>query len=357
MAKPTFAYLNQKTVALPAAHHGSAEWQLGRANHIGASEVAAVLGMSKWGGLLDIVRTKRQLREGIVEENDNDAMAFGRDFEEFIIRAGMRKLGITTMSSPIAWSLSESLACGAVSATPDALILDVTRLNAEGVETVVATFEAKVDRSGADWQQVNEFGFADLEPGDIRFSYYLQVQAQLYVSGCEKGYLCVATGLGYDRIHLIEIFADADTQKSIVEACEAAIAWVNDSAGRWPAASDSDSLASLAATIRPKGGEESLLVVGEVEAAMEEYVDLGRSKKNIEERQEQLKKIIVAHHAEGAKLHTASGVKSSFSAESSKEAFDAKAFEEANPALAAKYRKTVTRSGGAVITAPRAKKG
>lgn len=357
MAKPTFCYLNQKTIALPPAIHGSAEWQLGRSHHIGASEVAAVLGVSKWGGLLDIVRTKRNLRAGIIEDNDNDAMAFGREFEEFIIRAGMRKLGITTMSSPIAWTLSESLACGAVSATPDALIVDVTQTNAEGIETVVATFEAKVDRSGADWQQVNEFGFADLEPGDIRLAYYLQVQSQLYVSGCKKGYLCVATGLGYDRIHLIEIFADAETQATIVEAAEAALAWVNDSSGRWPAASDSDSLATLAATIRPKGGEESLLVVGEVEAAMEEYVDLGRSKKNIEERQEQLKKIIVAHHAEGVKLHTASGVKSSFSAESSKEAFDAKAFEEANPALAAKYRKTVTRAGGAVITAPRAKKG
>ena len=357
MTKPTFTYLNEKTVALPPAHHGSAEWQLGRANHIGASEVGAVLGVSKWGGLLDIVRTKRQLREGIIEENDNDAMAFGRDFEEFIIRAGMRKLGITTMTSPIAWTLSESLACGSVSATPDALILDVTRLSADGIETVIAPFEAKVDRSGADWQQVNEFGFGDLEPGDVRLQYYLQCQAQLYVTGCAKGYLCVATGLGYDRIHLLEIHADAETQATIVEACDAAIAWVNDSAGRWPAASDTDSLASLAATIQPKRNDDSLLVAGEVEAAMEEYVDLGRSKKNIEERQEALKKVIVAHHAESAKLHTASGVKSSFSAESSKEAFDAKAFEEAQPSVAAQYRKTVTRSGGATITAPRTKKG
>lgn len=357
MTKPRNTYANKQAVALPPAEHGSAQWQLGRANHIGASEVAAVLGVSKWAGLLDIVRTKRDLREGIVDENDNDAMRFGRDFEEFIVRAGMQRLGITTMSSPLAWTHPESLAFGAVSATPDALIIDERISSGFGEELVVATFEAKVDRSGADWQQVDEFGFADLEPGDIRLGYYLQVQAQLLVTGCKKGYLCVATGLGYDRIHLLEILEDKETQATIIEAAEAAIAWVNDSAGRWPAASDSDSLASLAATIRPKATDDSIMVSGAVEAAMEEYTDLNRSKKVIEDRQDALKKVIVACHAEGPKLHTASGIKSSFTPESSKEAFDAKAFEEAQPAMAALYRKTVTRSGGATITAPRAKKG
>ena len=72
---------------------------------------------------------------------------------------------------------------------------------------------------------------------------------------------------------------------------------------------------------------------------------------------DELKKVIVAFHAEGPKLHTPSGIKSSFTPESSRETFDAKAFEEAQPAMAALYKKTVTRSGGATITAPRAKKG
>jgi hypothetical protein len=99
------------------------------------------------------------------------------------------------------------------------------------------------------------------------------------------------------------------------------------------------------------------MVSGAVEAAMEEYADLNRSKKVIEDRQDELKKVIVAFHAEGPKLHTPSGIKSSFTPESSRETFDAKAFEEARPDVAALYKKTVTRAGGATITAPRAKKG
>lgn len=356
MPKPTFSYPNKKAVALPAAKHGSAEWQLGRANHIGASEVGAVLGVSKWGGLLDVVRTKRNLRAGIVDETDNDNMRFGRIFEEFIIQVGMSKLGLTTMTAPLAFTLSESLAYGAVSATPDALILDVTQKDADGDELVVATFEAKVDRSGANWQEVSDFGFRDLEPGDVRFMYYLQCQAQMLVCGVEKAYLCVATGLGFDRFHLIEIPADLETQKTIQEACEAAIAWVNDPAGRWPEASDSDSLATLAATIVPKGSD-SIQAVGELEAALEEYVSLGREKKALEDKQDELKKFIVARHAESAKFHTESGIKSSFTPETSKDVFDAKTFEEARPDVAALYRKTATRSGGATITAPRTKKG
>lgn len=356
MSKTQLWYKNTRVTALPPAVHGSAQWQLGRSEAIGASEVGAVLGVSKWSGLLDVVRSKRNLRAGIVDDYDNDAMAFGRDFESFVIRAGMKKLGLTTMSAPLCYTESESLLDGNVSATPDSLIIDVTQQDADGRDLVVATFEAKVDRSGANWQEVNDFGFADLEPGDVRLQYYLQCQAQLMVCGCERGYLCVATGLGYDRFHLIEVFADAAVQQTIREACDAAMAWVNDSAGRWPAASDSDSLATLAATIQPKQTTDSLLVSGDIEAALEEYVELNRQKKELEDRQEQLKKKVVAFHAESAKLHTASGVKSSFSAESSKVAFDAKAFEEAEPELAAKYQKTVTRSGGALITAPRGKK-
>ena len=357
MAKPIYTYPNSSVKALPAAKHGSAEWQLSRAHTIGASEVGAVLGISKWGGLLDVVRNKRNLLAGIVDETDNEAMRFGRNFESFIIQTGMERLGLTTMTAPLAWTVGESITNGIVSATPDALVIDVTGCDVGG-EKVVATFEAKVDRSGANWQEVADLGFAGLEGSDIRLMYYLQCQAQLLVTGCEKAYLCVATGLGYDRMHLIEIAPDAEAQSAILQASQAAMAWVHDTAGRWPAPSDADSLASLAATIQPKGSD-AVTVVGEAEAALEEYVALNAEKKRIEDRQEQLKKIVLVEHGTSgsSKLQTASGVKSSFTGDSTREAFDAKAFEEAEPETAAKYRKTVTRSGYATITAPRGKKG
>ena len=68
--------------ALPAHKHGTDAWLIERGNTIGASEIGMVIGVSPYGGLLDLVTRKRAALAGNVEQFDSPAMADGRDAEE-----------------------------------------------------------------------------------------------------------------------------------------------------------------------------------------------------------------------------------------------------------------------------------
>ncbi len=49
---------------LPAHRHGSDAWLIERGNTIGASEIGMVIGVSPYGGLLDLVTRKRAALAG-----------------------------------------------------------------------------------------------------------------------------------------------------------------------------------------------------------------------------------------------------------------------------------------------------
>lgn len=327
------------TLCTPVEFHpkDSPQWHAVRARTLGASEVGAVLGVSTFGGLLGLVLDKRDALAGNPRIWDTPAMAMGRMAESTILGRASEIIGDDIAPG-------EAVVLGDVSATPDGLIFDE-------LDNVVATVEAKLDRSGKDWQEVATYGFGNLRGRDTRLSYWWQVQAQLHVTGAKKGYLAVWTV--YD-FFLIEILPDPAAHDIIIEAAKTTLAWVNEPNGRLPEATDTDALSTLARTISP-AEEGPVEVSNEVAEAIERYARINADIKRLEEEQDDAKRIILAAHNTASKLVTQGGFRSSFTEASERTTFDSKAFSEANPELYAKFVKITKVSASCRVTAPKKK--
>ena len=130
---------------IPVHEHGSKAWLIERANTLGASELGKALGVSPYGGLLSLVIDKRQALAGNPEVISSDAMQDGQDAEDTVLRMAWRRLqqlaGGAYYSTPQPEMVKgTAIALGAVSATPDALIIESETGNA------VSLIEAKLDR-------------------------------------------------------------------------------------------------------------------------------------------------------------------------------------------------------------------
>jgi len=336
---------------IPVHEHGSKAWLIERANTLGASELGKALGVSPYGGLLSLVIDKRQALAGNPEVISSDAMQDGQDAEDTVLRMAWRRLqqlaGGAYYSTPQPEIVKgTAIALGAVSATPDALIIESETGNA------VSLIEAKLDRSrNTDWAEVLENGFGHLSGQDLRLNYWWQVQTQLYVSGLSVGYLAVWTVFNF---YLIEIEADEAAADVIAQVGPTVMAWVTDSADRLPAPTDADGLRTIASTVRP-ASEGPIEVDGEVAEALAAYVSLGKRIDALEEERDAAKRIILEAHNLGAKIATVDGIKSSFIAASERVSLDTKKLESEHPELVSQYRKVSQVSASCRVTAPRSK--
>jgi predicted phage-related endonuclease len=330
-------------VEVPVHPHGSREWLIERGNTVGASEIGKALGVSPYGGLLSLVLDKRKAFNNAPESVSTEAMQDGQDAEATILRMAWRRLSAYGPSYTLEPGVALSL--GACSATPDGLIVFDSG-------TVRAVIEAKLDRSrNTDWSEVADGGFEHLTGQDIRLSYWWQVQQQLYVTGCLYGYLAVWTVFDF---WLIRIEASAEAAKVLSEAAESVMGWVKDPAERLPAATDADSLRTIASTIRP--ATEGPIDVGpEVAVAMASYVSLGKQIDALEEQRDAAKRIILEAHSAGAKLASADGIKSSYISASERVSIDTKALEADHPQLVSAYKKVSQIAASCRVTAPRSK--
>ena len=340
-----YRYHNTNASEAPALSRDSDAWHKQRGETIGASEIAQAIGVSPYGGLLSLVQRKRDLRAGIVERFDNDAMADGRDAEDTILRMAARRLraGVTD-DGPLQLMPGVIVVDGSISATPDGVLVDDRNV-------VAAVVEAKLDRGRNDWQAVADYGFADLSPGDVRLAYWWQVQQQLRVTGCATGYLAVWTVY---QFHLIEIAADVAAHAAIDAAAAAVCAWITDAAGRLPAPSDADSISAIARTVSP-AAEGPIDADEATAAALDAYVALGKQIDELETQRDAAKRIILAGHNAGAKLRNAAGVKSSYIAGGVRESLDTKRLKAEQPEIAARYIKTSTTEPTCRVTSARAK--
>lgn len=327
---------------IPAHKHGTDAWLIERGNTIGASEIGMVIGVSPYGGLLDLVTRKRAALAGNVEQFDSPAMADGRDAEETILRMARRRINMPHLK----FRQGEAVAIGRASATPDAILVDDDGL-------VVAIVEAKLDRSRTDWSAVADGNFGDLQPGDLRLAYWWQVQQQLRVTGCASGWLAVWSV--YD-FHLIFIWADAEAAATIDKAVSAAWKWVTNAKGLLPDPTDADSIASIAATVKPKS-EEARQVEGDLADSIERYAAINAQIAELEREQDSIKRALLVAHNDAAALVTAGGFKSTFVSASSRRSLDTKRLQAERPEVADEFMRTTEVSAGCRVTAPRAKKG
>ena len=284
-------------VYLPNLVRDTGAWHVQRSHSVGASEVAMALGLSTHGGLLDLVLRKRAARTGD-GGNDSPAMALGRHFEAAILNAGRQQWQAPLPSN----QYIETLLGGALvrpnapwlTASPDAVWYVNTYAEGSTVQTIKPfPVEAKHDRSGADWREFANEGPVCLFPGDLRASYWTQVQAQLLVTGCPFGMLVVYDG---STIHTIRIPADAEHQARIDAAARVAMQWVEHPGGALPAPSDVDSLRAIGRAIRADR-KASDTDDEQVAAWVTEYLAAHQEEKRGAERKEAAKRRLLTRIA------------------------------------------------------------
>lgn len=122
--------------AIPVAKPLTPEWYEARANGIGASEIAAAAGLSKWAQPLDIYLRKVGKAD---DKPDNDAMRLGRKLEpviksEFVERTGLQLID----PEPPMFRHADY---PQIFATPDALVSDGNGLECKSTNWRIARDE------------------------------------------------------------------------------------------------------------------------------------------------------------------------------------------------------------------------
>lgn len=166
------------------------EWLEQRRSGIGGSDVAAILGLSRYKTPLDVYLEKRGLG---AETPDNDAMLWGRTLE------------------PVIRQRYSDVTGRAVYVPKDMLRHQVHRFmvaNVDGLTEDQRVFEAKTARTAHGWG----------EPGtaEVPDAYALQAQHYLIVTGFEVADLAVLIGGSDFRLYHVE--ADPGLQADIIEA-------------------------------------------------------------------------------------------------------------------------------------------
>lgn len=284
-----------------------AEWLAERRLGIGGSDVAAILGLSKWQTPLDVYLEKRGELE--TDDVDSEPMHWGRKLEPIIRQEYVNRTGV------------------AVKVPSGAFVHPVhsfMRANVDGLTFNDRVFEAKTARTADGWG----------EPGtdEIPDAYMLQVQHYMIVTGRESADVAVLIGGSDFRLYAVD--ADPDLQQYIIEA-ESAF---------WQRVVDGDPPppVTYAETVRTFGhvaAEGAVTADAEAEANWSELVKVRAEIKKLTELEEQYKTEIMQTLADkGEALVTPEGkTLVTWKLAKAPARFDATAFKNTHPDLYAEY--------------------
>lgn len=166
-----------------------ADWLAARRTGIGGSDVAPILGLSKWRSPLDVYMDKRGEAP---EQPDNEAMLWGRALEPVIRQQYAERTGLEVMQ-PV----------GILTHPQHAFML----ANVDGIAGC-KVLEIKTARTAQGWG----------EPGsdEIPDAYALQVQHYMAVTGLDAADVAVLIGGSDFRIYTVP--ADAALQADMIAA-------------------------------------------------------------------------------------------------------------------------------------------
>lgn len=286
-------------------------WLAERRTGIGGSDVAAILGLSKWRTPLDVYLDKRG--EG-VDQPDNDAMRWGRYLEPAVRQAYADQTGheVRVLDQMVRHPAHEFMVAN----------LDGFVAPRDAIKRI---FEAKTARTADGWG----------EPGSdqIPQPYLLQVQHYMEVTGFAVADVAVLIGGSDFRIY--EVPADPELQEMIVDA--AADFWsrvqrgdppepvtVSDAVARWGRTSKSD----------------IVMADGETIAAVDRIRALRAQIASLEAQEDQARAVVMRALGECDTLVDGAGKTiATWKAQAGTKRFDAAAFRAAHPALAAEFTK------------------
>ena len=257
---------------------GTREAWLGeRGKGLGASEVASVLGISKWATPLDVYLVKR----GLVVVPDNPAMQRGRRFE------------------PTAGEMYEELAGEAlIVPPPHALYRHATEPWATCTPDRFAQDGRIVELKTANWSQAHRWGESGTT--EVPDEYFVQVVWQMFVCDRDVATIAALLFLREPELRTYTFERDRELERRIVEQARAF--WFDHVvAGVPPEMSGGDAASAWIAQRFPKEQTAKLVEASpEVAAAMAKLRDVRETVATLKEEDDRLANVIkeaIGEHA------------------------------------------------------------
>lgn len=294
-------------VALPETQTRT-DWLAQRRTGIGGSDVAAILGLSKWRTPLDVYLDKRGER---AEQPDNPAMRWGRNLEPVVLAAYAEETGQDVRR-------------------PEGIIAhadhDWMLANLDGFTDEPRIVEVKTARAATGW---GEPGTAEV-PDD----YALQVQHYMAVSGFELADIAVLIGGSDFRIYTVP--ADRQLQADVIE--QLATFWQRVQDGSPP---EPVSYADAVQRYGHHAAAGTVSASASVRRAWAELCGLRADIKALEEQEEARKaELLLALGDHGDTLVDSAGkTLATWKLAKAPERFDSTRFKSEHPNLAAAYTK------------------
>ena len=285
------------------------DWLAQRRTGIGGSDVAAILGLSKWRTPLDVYLDKRGES---AEQSDNPAMRWGRALEPVVLNAYADETG------------REVLKTEGIIAHPEH---DWMLANLDGFTEEPRVVEVKTARMATGWG----------EPGtdEVPDDYALQVQHYMAVTGFPEADIAVLIGGSDFRIYTVR--ADPDLERSVFLRLQKFWQQVQDGIAPEPV-NYSDAVQRFGHS----GAAGYVSASAPVERAVVELRRLRDQRAAIEEQENEQKAIVFkALGDQGDTLIDPAGrTLATWRLAKGRESFDTAAFKAAHPSLYPQFTKT-----------------
>lgn len=254
------------------------DWLKARTTGVGGSDVAAILGLSKWKTALQVYQEKR----GEIEpQADNDAMRWGRYLEPVVRQAYADETGneVRVLDQLVRQPIYEHMIAN----------LDGFVVPKAGPSRV---FEAKTARTSDGWGEAGS--------DEIPQPYLLQVQHYMEVTGFEVA--DVAVLIGGSDFRLYEVPADRELQERLIDA-EAEF-WERVTKGEPP---EPVTYADAQARFGRSSKAGAILADAELQAAVQQLRELKTQAKHLELAEEQWKAVVMKAMGDSDTLIDAQG--------------------------------------------------
>lgn len=281
------------------------DWLQARTTGIGGSDVAAILGLSKWKTPLQVYQEKRG---EIAPQADNDAMRWGRYLEPVVRQAYADQTGneVRVLDQLVRHPLYEHMI-----ANLDGFVIPESSPR--------RVFEAKTARTGDGWG----------EPGSdqIPQPYLLQVQHYMAVTGFVVADVAVLIGGSDFRVY--EVPEDRELQDMLCDACTEF--WSRVQAGDPP---EPVSYADVQARFGRSSKTGSVLAGEDVLQALRQLRELKTQAKHLELAEEQWKAVVMKAMGDSDTLIDPQGhTLATWRAAAAPKRFDSTAFKTKHPDL------------------------
>lgn len=282
-----------------------AAWLEHRRSGIGGSDVAAILGLSRWRTPLDVYLDKRG---ELPEQPDSEPMLWGRLLEPLILEEFARRHGVVV--EKIAQSLR-----------------DINRpwmlASLDGwAPELNAVVEAKTARTADGWG----------EPGTDEIPAYYQTQVAHYmaVTGAQLAFVPVLIGASDFRVYQVE-----RDERFLNDLAEAERAFWHDHV--LPGVPPEPINAADAARLWARDNGETLEVAPEIADDVEELAALKAQAKDIEERATSIEDRLKVAFRDAAAISAGGKTLATYKAQT-RRGLDTKALAAAHPDLAEQFR-------------------